>query len=55
LWGALHAKRVKKGVLITTSAFSAEAIDYVEKIDPKVVLIDGFRLAELMNGCNIRN
>ena len=35
--GALHGKRAKKGVFITTSAFSAEAVAYVEHIDPKVV------------------
>jgi restriction system protein len=46
--GALHGKRAKKGVFITTSTFSSEAIGYVDHIDPKVVLIDGRRLAELM-------
>lgn len=46
--GALHGKRAKKGVFITTSGFSAEATAYVERIDPKVVLIDGRRLAEFM-------
>jgi len=46
--GALHGKRAKKGVFITTSLFSAEATAYVDHIDPKVVLIDGRRLAELM-------
>jgi restriction system protein len=46
--GALHGKRAKKGVFITTGAFSAEAVAYVDHIDPKVVLIDGRRLAELM-------
>jgi restriction system protein len=46
--GALHGKRAKKGVFITTGIFSAEAIAYVDHIDPKVVLIDGRRLAELM-------
>lgn len=46
--GALHGKRAKKGVFITTGTFSSEAIAYVEHIDPKVVLIDGRRLAELM-------
>jgi restriction system protein len=51
--GALHGKRAKKGVFITTSAFSSDAIDYVEKIDPKVVLIDGSRLAELMIDFNV--
>lgn len=46
--GALHGKRARKGVFITTGSFSAEAEAYVEHIDPKVVLIDGRRLAELM-------
>jgi restriction system protein len=46
--GALHGKRAKKGVFITTGSFSVEASAYVEHIDPKVVLIDGRRLAELM-------
>ena len=46
--GALHGKRAKKGVFITTSNFSGEASAYVDHIDPKVVLIDGRRLAELM-------
>jgi restriction system protein len=46
--GALHGKRAKKGVFITTGTFSADAIGYVDRIDPKVVLIDGRRLAELM-------
>ena len=46
--GALHGKRAKKGVFITTATFSAEAAAYVDHVDPKVVLIDGRRLAELM-------
>ena len=46
--GALHGKRAKKGVFMTTGAFSQDASAYVEHIDPKVVLIDGRRLAELM-------
>ncbi len=46
--GALHGTRAKKGVFITTGSFSSEATAYVEHIDPKVVLIDGRRLAELM-------
>jgi restriction system protein len=51
--GALHGKRAKKGVFISTSTFSADAINYVDKIDPKVVLIDGSRLAELMIDFNV--
>jgi restriction system protein len=46
--GALHGKRAKKGVFITTSRFSAEALNYVDHIDPKVVLIDGNTLVQLM-------
>lgn len=46
--GALHGQRAKKGVFITTSAFSADARTYVKTIDPKVVLIDGHDLAEMM-------
>lgn len=46
--GALHGKRARKGVFITTGSFSAEALGYVEHIDPRVVLIDGPKLAQLM-------
>lgn len=46
--GALHGKRAKKGVFITTSTFSAEAAEYVARIEPRVVLIDGHFLAKLM-------
>lgn len=51
--GALHGKRAKKGVFITTSSFSTDARDYVVHIDPKVVLIDGEQLAELMVDFNV--
>ncbi|MDF3919562.1 MULTISPECIES: restriction endonuclease [Salinicola] len=46
--GALHGQRAKKGVFITTSRFSEEALDYVGQIDPKVVLLDGTDLVQLM-------
>lgn len=46
--GALHGKRARKGVFITSGTFSAEAVDYVSRIDPRVVLIDGHQLAEFM-------
>jgi restriction system protein len=46
--GALHRKRAKKGIFITTSGFSGEAVGYVQNIDPKVILIDGEQLAEYM-------
>jgi restriction system protein len=46
--GALDMKRAKKGVFITTSRYSADATEYVEMIEKKIVLIDGPQLAELM-------
>ena len=46
--GALEMKRARKGVFITTSRFSRDALDYVSLIEKKVVLIDGKQLAELM-------
>jgi restriction system protein len=46
--GALHGKRAKRGVFLTTGKFSDDAIKYVDTIDPKVILIDGRRLADLM-------
>lgn len=46
--GALHGQRARKGVFMTTSAFSAEARDYVSNIDVKVVLLDGTQIANLM-------
>jgi restriction system protein len=51
--GALQGKRSRKGVFITTSGFSHEAMQYVASIDSKIILIDGQRLAELMIEHNI--
>jgi restriction system protein len=51
--GALQGHRARKGVFITTSTFTKEAQEYVEKIDSKIVLIDGERLAELMFEYNV--
>ncbi|MFO1385308.1 MAG: restriction endonuclease [Chitinivorax sp.] len=46
--GALQGQRARKGVFITTSGFTADAVDYVSRVDTKVVLIDGSLLANLM-------
>jgi len=51
--GALHGKRAKKGVFITTGTFTSEANSYVATIDPKVILIDGRMLANLMIDHNL--
>ncbi len=46
--GSLEGHRARKGVLITTSQFSPDAMDYVTRIEKKIVLIDGEELAQLM-------
>jgi restriction system protein len=46
--GSLEGKQASKGVFITTSAFTAEARDYVQKISKRIILIDGEELAQLM-------
>lgn len=51
--GALTGQRAKKGLFITTATFSADAEDYVSRIDAKVVLIDGETLAQLMIDHNV--
>lgn len=51
--GALQGQRAKKGVLITTSDFTKEAVEYVRNIDNKVVLINGALLANLMIDHNV--
>jgi len=51
--GALQGHRARKGVFLTTASFSAEAIDFASRIDSKVVLIDGPRLAKYMIDNNV--
>lgn len=51
--GALQGQRAKKGIFITTSSFSKDALEYVKNIESKIVLIDGERLASLMIDNNI--
>jgi restriction system protein len=46
--GALQGVRARKGIFITTSAFSEGARKFVSSIDSKIVLIDGTELAKLM-------
>lgn len=47
--GGMDGYRAKKGVIMTTSNFSKDALDFVHRIEGKrVVLIDGDRLAALM-------
>jgi restriction system protein len=47
--GALKGQGANRGIFITTSTFTKEATTCASKIDsPKIVLIDGNKLAELM-------
>jgi restriction system protein len=47
--GALIGKKARKGILVTTSNFSQQAIDYANSIDNlKIILIDGVQLVQLM-------
>lgn len=51
--GALDEQKATKGVFITTSSYSREAKLYVEKLNKKIVLIDGQELARYMIEYNV--
>ena len=51
--GALQGKRARKGIFITTSNFSKEALEYVSSIDSRIILIDGGQLAQYMIDHNV--
>lgn len=54
--GSLVGVGAAKGVFVTTSSFSAPAIDFVRHLPQRIVLIDGDRLADLMieHGVGVR-
>lgn len=51
--GALAGQRAKKGVFITTSSFSKDAVAYATQMDVKIILIDGEDLAQYMIDYNL--
>lgn len=51
--GALQGARASKGIIFTASAFSSEAQQYAASVSPRVVLVDGERLAALMIDYNV--
>jgi len=51
--GALAGQRAKKGVFITTSNFTKEAVAYSAQMDTKIVLIDGEKLSQFMIDYNL--
>lgn len=46
--GSLEGLRAKKGVMITTSRFTEDAQAYADRIEKKIILVDGEKLAQLM-------
>ncbi|KAA6325843.1 Mrr restriction system protein [termite gut metagenome] len=51
--GALAGQGAKKGVFITTSFFTKDALEFTPRNETKIVLIDGFQLAQLMIDYNL--
>jgi restriction system protein len=51
--GALQGQQANKGIFITTSSFTKEALSFITKIGSKIVLIDGNQLAQLMIDHNV--
>jgi restriction system protein len=51
--GALHGAQADRGIFITTSRFTPEAIAYADRVAARVVLIDGPALSGLMVRHNI--
>jgi restriction system protein len=46
-YGALAGQRANKGVFITTSAYTTQAVEFARSVE-RIVLVDGRRLAALM-------
>jgi len=46
--GSLTGEGATKGVFVTTSGFSKEATEYVHRVQQRIILINGERLARLM-------
>jgi len=46
--GALQGQHARKGIFITTSYFTDDAMQYAKKVDSKIILIDGDELSKLM-------
>ena len=51
--GALQGKRAKKGIFITTSKYTNEALEYALAIENKIILIDGNQLSQYMIDFNV--
>lgn len=51
-YGALAGQRANKGVFITTSSYTQQAIEFARSVE-RIILIDGHRLAGFMMDCQV--
>lgn len=51
--GSLTGEGATKGVFVTTSSFSADARDFLNRVQHRIVLIDGNEFARLMIRHNV--
>jgi restriction system protein len=51
--GALSKKKASKGIFITTSTFSKDALASVKEYGAKIVLLDGSQVAQFMIDYNV--
>ena len=51
--GALHGPQADRGIFITTSRFTPEAVTYADRAAAWVILLDGLALSGLMVRYNI--
>jgi restriction system protein len=51
--GALQGLRAAKGIFISTSNYSRDALEYVSQISSKIILIDGVTLVRYMVDHNV--
>ncbi|TVQ57797.1 MAG: restriction endonuclease [Rhodobacteraceae bacterium] len=54
--GSLNGESATKGVFVTTSSFTKGAVEFVQRVSQRIVLIDGQKLARLMiaHGVGVR-
>jgi restriction system protein len=52
-FGSLNIKKAQKGIFVTTSDFSNEALKTARELSSRIVLINGHRLGELMIKHNV--
>lgn len=51
--GALHGAQADRGIFITTSRFTSDATDYADRVNARLILIDGDTLTDLMVRYNV--